>query len=229
MYELEVCVDRLEDAIAAERAGATRIEFNQALSLSGLTPSPSACRWLKRNLTVPVVVMVRPHDDGFVYSTEEQDVMLDECDELLASGADGIVIGALNEDRELDVAFLERVTQRVGRAELVMHRAFDEVSCQSTALQQLIELRFDRVLTSGGAPSVPEGAEQLSQLIKEAGELIQILPGGGVTSENAGSILAITKAKQLHGSFKRLASSRLEPNPEEIATAVEILRSHDAC
>ena len=228
MYELEVCVDRIEDAVVAERAGATRIEFNQALSLSGLTPSPSSCRWLKSQLSIPLVAMVRPHDDGFVYSSQTQGIMLEECDELLAQRVDGIVVGALNENRELDLAFLKRVRNRVGSLELIMHRAFDEVDCQRTALEQLIDLGFDRVLTSGGAPSVPEGIERLKELVLQAGKRIEILPGGGVTSHNAGVVLQMTGAMQLHGSFKRLDSTRLEPDAKEISETVEIMINHVA-
>lgn len=202
MIHLEVCVDRIDDAIAAAEAGATRIEMNQALQCDGLTPSLASCRWLVEHCPVPVVAMLRPHDRGFQYSDAEKQTMLDDCQRLLDTGVAGIVCGATNQDGRIELEFTASLVQLCDGMEFVFHRAFDTLADQSLALKQLIEIGVDRVLTSGGAATALAGAERLRSLHELSEGRIEILPGAGVGPENAIEILRRTGCSQLHGSFR---------------------------
>jgi copper homeostasis protein len=202
MIQLEVCVDRIEDAIIAANAGATRIEMNQALQCDGLTPSLASCHWLVQHCPVPVVAMLRPHARGFCYSAAEKQTMLDDCQRLLDSGMAGIVCGATQKDGGIEQEFTSQLVRLCTGKELVYHRAFDTFSDQLKALNQLIELGVDRVLTSGGAATALAGVENLRKLQELSEGRIEILPGAGVGPENAIEILQRTGCLQLHGSFR---------------------------
>ena len=202
MMQLEICVDRIEDAIVAANAGATRIEMNQALRCDGLTPSLASCRWLAKHCPVPVVAMLRPHERGFCYSAAEKHTMLDDCQRLLDSGIAGIVSGAIDKAGGIDQEFTSQLVQLCAGKEFVYHRAFDTVSDQLRSLNQLIELGVDRVLTSGGAATALAGVENLRKLAELSEGRIEILPGAGVGPENAIEIIQRSGCLQLHGSFR---------------------------
>lgn len=223
-FQLEVCVDRLDDAFVAAEAGASRIEFNQSLAQSGLTPSLGSCESLCRDLSVPVVAMVRPHDVGFVYSHREKAAMLRDCEMVLESGADGIVIGALCDNGQLDIPFLDKVVSLCGGSNVIMHRAFDELEDQFVGLQQLIDAGVARVLTSGGKDKAIQATTKLRQLIERAGEAIEILPGSGVSCSNAIQLIEMTGCNQLHGSFKVPSEIRIRPNSVEIQSVAKKIR-----
>lgn len=206
MVHLEVCVDRIDDAIAAADAGATRIEMNQALTCDGLTPSLASCRWLVEHCPVPVVAMLRPHDRGFEYSDAEKQTMVDDCRRMLDSGVAGIVCGATNRDGNIDLEFTAQLVSLCDGREFVFHRAFDTLADQPVALRQLIELRVNRILTSGGAATAHAGVESLRKLQGLSEGKIEILPGAGVGPENAIEILRSTGCSQLHGSFRNSAA-----------------------
>ncbi|GAB5405079.1 MAG: copper homeostasis protein CutC [Aureliella sp.] len=212
LVDLEVCVDRIDAALAAEEAGATRIELNAALVEDGLTPSHGVCEAVCAAARVPIIAMVRPHNDGFVYSATERASMIRDVRSLLHI-TDGIAIGALTTTGDLDTDLLQSVAAvreevaqsrqiAPSRLALVMHRAFDFSADLPRALEQLVELGFDRVLTSGGASTAVAGAEMLKQLIERAAGRIEILPGCGVRADNAAELAIQTGATQLHGSFR---------------------------
>ncbi|QDV23544.1 copper homeostasis protein CutC [Aureliella helgolandensis] len=226
LFELEVCVDRIEHAIIAAEAGATRIEINQGMELGGLTPTVGSCLWLSRHCPVPVVAMLRPHNHGFCYSPAEQTAMLRDCELLLSSGVDGIVVGALRNDEELDLNFLAQVVELCAGKDVVMHRAFDHLHNQHKGLLQLIDLGIARVLTSGGRPKAMDALEVLQEFVELAAGRIQVLPGSGITADNAAEILKKTGCAQLHGSFRLPLRGIWAPNPEEIATVRRILSRH---
>ncbi|MCR9294961.1 MAG: copper homeostasis protein CutC [bacterium] len=219
-FELEVCVDRMDHALAAAGAGATRIEYNQALDLGGLTPSPSACQMLVRECPVPIVAMLRPHAYNFMYSPREQACILRECEALLDTGVQGIVFGSLLPSGQLDLAFLAKVVDVCQDREVVLHRAFDAIPDQPAALPALIELGVRRILTSGGAASAMDGSERLRRLHQMAGQKLEILPGGGVTADCLPKLLEATGCRQFHGSF-RCGSE--EPNLSQIRSARDTL------
>lgn len=225
-HQLEVCVDRIDDALVAIEAGATRIEFNCALAEDGLTPSLGCSRSLRRATPQPIVAMVRPHNCGFCYTPSEKQAMLEDCEGLLDAGMDGLVLGSLTPTGQLDCEFLETVAKRFGSTALIMPRAFDRLSDQASGLETLIELGFCRVLTSGNGATVPAGIDSLQALIQQARGRIEILPGGGVRSSNAEQILRRTGATQLHGSFSHDQHGFRVPSSAEITAVRRILNQH---
>ncbi len=232
LEHLEVCVDRIDAALAAERAGATRIELNVALVEDGLTPSHGVCEAVCAATSVPVIAMIRPHNDGFVYSDHERISMLRDA-RLLLGICDGIAIGALTKEGKLDKDLLlgvcevrNQVSKQRGleakQLELVMHRAFEFAADLERSLEALIDLGFDRVLTSGGAENAVEGVDSLRRLLRQSAGRIEILPGCGVRSGNAASIALHTGATQLHGSFRILKHPFVDERQiQHVATLLE--------
>lgn len=195
-------MDRIDDALLAAQAGATRIEMNYSLDSSGLTPSPASCRWLAERCPVPVFAMLRPHDQGFRYSHAERWCLFQDCEALLATGVAGIVFGALDETGQVDQQLTERMVRLCQATPLVFHRAIDEVENQLDALEQLVDCGVKRVLTSGGAATAEAGADRLRELQQRARGRIEVLPGSGVGPHNAEKILLRVGGTQLHGSFR---------------------------
>ncbi len=214
---IEVCVEGFAGAQIAINAGADRLELNAALSLDGLTPAVEDLVATKQLTSVPVIAMLRPHADGFYYDRATQTSMLTELERLLAGGADGIAVGGLTQAGEIDLKFMRELRKLASNATLVMHRAFDQLSDQAGGLEQLIDLGFDRVLTSGGQATAELGASQLRRLFEQSCGRIEILPGAGIRTENASRILEQTGCDQLHGTFKQPLADRILPDPVIIA------------
>jgi copper homeostasis protein len=219
---LEVCVQDPEGARIAAAAGADRIELCEDLACDGLTPRLEWIPKVRARVSIPLIVLIRCCDGGFVYDPQQKGSMLEQARSALAAGADGIAIGACSMDGQLDLEFLEAIVQGVRadwpQSQLVMHRAFDAlVDCDKGA-RQLIELGFDRILTSGGGAQAIHGLENLRHLQKRYGDRIEILPAGGVRSDNAASILGATGCWQLHGSMRAVGSTSHAhgPCPAEI-------------
>jgi copper homeostasis protein len=198
---LEVCVESPEAAERAWRAGATRIELSSALALGGVTPSHGLVEATLELIQCPLIVLVRCRLGGFVYSDAEKKTMLREVEHLSRFPLAGIAVGALDPHGDLDWSFLEQVTKTTDVAELVVHRAFDQVAGDVFQLDRLVELGYRRVLTSGGPLTAVEGIASLRGLQAHAQGRIEILPAGGVRLANASRILDETKCTQLHGSF----------------------------
>jgi copper homeostasis protein len=199
--EIEVAVASVQDAQAAQAGGANRLELCAALELGGLTPSLGTFLSIKQSVSMPIVAMLRPRAGGFNYCAADVDVMARDAELFLSHGAAGIVFGFLTPEHTLDRARIDRFVRLAGRTESVVHRAFDLTVDPFASLELLIDLGVSRVLTSGQERSAPEGAELIRRLIDRAAGRIQILPGGGITPENATSLIARTGASQLHGSF----------------------------
>lgn len=189
----------LEDALAAERAGASRVELCSAIELGGLTPSVGLVRAVKEKCGLPAVAMVRPRAGGFAYRSHEIEVMARDCRALLEAGIDGLVIAALTPGRLVDEAACALLLNMAGDGkQLVFHRAFDATPDLFASLETLITLGFTRILTSGGSDTALEGASTLRRLVEQAKGRIEILPAGGVRASNARAILAQSGATQLH-------------------------------
>ncbi len=201
---LEICCGSLEDAKAAQAGGADRIELNSALYLGGLTPSLASLQTAKEHCTIPIVAMIRPRGGGFCYSEDEFRIMLKDAEILMQNGADGIVFGFLNPDGTLCT---ERTAQMVDLIhsygkEAVFHRAIDCAENIHGGIEELIRLKVNRVLTSGGRNTAWEGREVIARLQKNYGNLIEILPGAGLRKENALDFLVVAGTTQLHSSCK---------------------------
>lgn len=201
---VEICCGSYEDAIVAYEQGAKRIELNSALFLGGLTPSVSVVQSLKRETDLEIICMVRPRGAGFCYSALEQKQMLKEAECLLEAGADGLAFGALTNNKEIDYAFTKKLVDLTHEYQktAVFHRAFDCVENPLKAIEQLIDLGVERILTSGLAPKAIDGAELIKKLNLEYGKMIEILAGSGINHENAKALVQTAQIKQIHASCK---------------------------
>jgi len=203
---LEVCIDGPEGLLAAHEGGADRVELCSALALGGLTPSPALLTMASR-LDMPSVAMIRPRAGDFAWTGAELAFMEREIETMQSLGALGVVVGASRPDGRLDEGALRRLLSGVDEGrEAVLHRAFDLCPDPFEALETAIGLGFDRILTSGGRPAVPDGLDLLARLVERARGRIAILPGGGITAGNAGAVLAALPVDALHASCSRGAA-----------------------
>jgi copper homeostasis protein len=215
---LEVCVDRLEDALLAKIAGADRIELCGALELGGLTPSIGLIKEVIAATGPDVVVMVRPRAGGFDYDDDELRVAWRDAECALAAGAAGLVFGCLYPDGEVNTAACRTLVRLAGDKTTVFHRAFDFVPDVQVALDELIGCGMTRILTSGRQPTALAGAALIKQLVATAAGRIEVLPGGGVTADQAAKLLTATGCTQLHMSGSKIESDHSLQRNASLAT-----------
>lgn len=205
---VEAAVESLDAALAAAAGGAHRIELCTDLTQGGTTPALQLLRSGRSQLTIPIFVLVRPRAGDFVYSEAEHRTMLEQIAQAKHAGADGIVTGALT--AELDVDQL-RTTELLGAARplpVTFHRAFDACPDLTAALERLIHLGVDRVLTSGGARTAAEGAERIGRLVIQSRGRIEILAGGGIDADNVARLVRDTGVREVHFSVKEAEKVR---------------------
>lgn len=201
---VEICCGSYEDALAAYRAGAKRIELNSALYLGGLTPSLGTLRLVKQNTDLKVIAMVRPRGAGFCYSKADFETMKIDTEILMEKGADGIAFGCLDENGNIHMEQTKDIIDVIKKyqGEVVFHRAFDCVKDPFESMEKLISMGVDRVLTSGLKAKAMEGMEMIAKLQKAYGEKIEILAGSGINASNALEIMDKTGIHQIHSSCK---------------------------
>lgn len=201
---IEVCCGSYEDCLNAAYGKADRIELNSALYLGGLTPSIASLILAKEEIDIPIACMVRPRGGGFHYTEVETKCMMADARALLEAGADAIVFGFLLEDGNLDMDKNQAMVELIHRyhKEAVFHRAFDCVKDPFKAMEDLISLGVDRVLTSGLQAKAYDGRDLIRQLQDQFGHRIQILAGSGVNASNAKQLMYETGISQVHSSCK---------------------------
>ena len=225
MALLEVCCGNLESVDAAVAGGARRIELCADLELDGLTPPMAWLRTVKERYPDLIVhVLIRPRDGDFVYSPEEAELMALQIEAALTFGADGIVIGCLTPDGDIDLPLMEALIAVVShRASISFHRAFDRGRHPFKALEQIIGLGCDRILTSGQEATAEEGVDRLRRLNRRARGRIIILPGGGVTPENAPRILALTGCTEIHASASEIINGKKATSSKIVSTLISAI------
>jgi copper homeostasis protein len=201
---LEVALESVDDARAARRGGANRLELCAALDLGGLTPSYATITEVKRAVDLPVMAMIRPRPGGFGYSDAEFAVMEADIDAAIRAGADALVFGVLLPDGNLDLPRMRRLRERCAGRPAVCHRAFDFTPDPVRALDELIALGFTRVLTAGQHAEVahPVAMQLVRRLREQAAGRIEILPGAGVRPHNVSELIRVTGCAQVHGAFR---------------------------
>ncbi|MCP3957067.1 MAG: copper homeostasis protein CutC [bacterium] len=195
---VEVCLDSAESAVAAEEGGAHRVELCAGLVEGGITPSAGTIHTTRRSIDIGLQVMIRPRGGDFCYSPTEVEIMLRDLEVAREAGADGVVFGALLPDGRTDAELTARLIAASRPMSVTFHRAFDMTRDPSEALETLIELGIDRVLTSGQEAGVMEGLELVAELIRKAGDRIVVMPGCGITPRNLGQVLRATGAREVH-------------------------------
>jgi len=195
---IEACVDSVESAVAAQKGGARRVELCCALLEGGLTPSAGAIRLAREKLEIGLNVIIRPRGGDFLYTDVEHDVMLGDVETAKRLGVDGAVVGALAANGRVDVERTRELIASARPMSVTFHRAFDMARDPFEALETLIELGVDRILTSGQEESAVAGLDLLKELVARAGERVIVMPAGNIHERNVERIARETGASELH-------------------------------
>jgi copper homeostasis protein len=209
---LEVCADSVCNALIAQSAGAQRIEFCVNLSEGGVTPSSAQIKIARENLKIKLYVLIRPRGGDFLYNDLEFEIMKSDIHFCGETGCDGVVIGMLNPDGTIDKQrnkALVEIAHRYGMG-LTFHRAFDRSNNLFQAMEDIIGLGCERILTSGGYDTAIEGANIIRLLIEKAAGRIIIMPGSGITPENVSELIRQTGTKEIHGTFRSRRTSAMQ-------------------
>jgi copper homeostasis protein len=195
---LEVCVESVEGAIAAQQGGADRVELCANLLEGGTTPSAGSMQLARRSLRIGIQVMIRPRGGDFCYSAAEFEIMKLDIEMAIKAGADGVVLGILRPDGSVDEDRTRELVTLARPLNVTFHRAFDMTRDPWAALEILISSGIDRILTSGQESSVLEGLELIAGLVRVAGDRIIVMPGGGIHERNLAKIARESGARELH-------------------------------
>lgn len=220
--ELEICVDTVHSAIAAERGGAQRVELCAALSEGGLTPSAGLIELTRKHIGIDLHVLIRPRRGDFLYSKPELEMMKKDIEMARKLGADGVVLGVLKKDGGVDVARTRALLAQAGPLSVTFHRAFDMTPDPFQALEELKKIGVDRLLTSGQQKTAIAGAGLIRELVKAAGEELIVMPGGGINDENIGELLKRTGASAYHASARSRLESKMEFRNQNLSMAAEL-------
>jgi copper homeostasis protein len=214
---VEICVDSLASAVAADRGGADRVELCAELPVGGVTPSMALVREVRNTVKCKLHVLVRPRAGDFVYSPEEIATMMHQIDVLKALSADGVVLGALDRAKNVDMAAMPELVKRARPMSVTFHRAFDQAPRLESAFECVIAARCDRILTSGGSKSdgtehasAIEGARRLRAIVRAAAGRIGILAGGGVRENNVRALIEASGVAEVHTSLNDRASNTVQ-------------------
>jgi copper homeostasis protein len=216
---VEAAVESMEDALAACDGGADRLELCADLRAGGTTPAESLVEQVLDAVNVPVMVMVRPRGGSFVYTAHELDTMRRDIETARTLGVDGVVLGVLDARNEIDAYRCRELIDIADGLPVTFHRAFDRVPDQIYALETLIELGVERVLTSGGAETAQRGIDALRDLVEEAEGHLTILAGGGVRDQNVAEIVREAGVREVH--------LRCEGDAERIRRVKNVLEFED--
>lgn len=197
-YRIENCAGSAESARRAQLGGAYRIELCAGLPEGGTTPSYGEILATRRAVDIQLNVIIRPRAGDFLYSPLEVEAMLSDIQMARQLGVDGIVVGCLTPEGEVDKPLLRRFVEASAGLPVTFHRAIDVCRDPARALEDIIEAGCARVLTSGGKATALEGAETIAQLVRQAGDRIIIMPGAGVTPENIAELAHRTGAREFH-------------------------------
>jgi copper homeostasis protein len=195
---IEVCVDSVISAVAAECGGAQRVELCSDLLEGGITPSLGLFQAVRASIALPLHVIIRPRGGDFCYSDEEFDVMRRDIEIARQAGANGVVLGILLASGRVDVTRTRQLSELARPMPVTFHRAFDMSADLHNSLDDVCQTGAQRLLTSGGEPDCIHGAEAISKLVKLAGGRIHIMAGGGITARNVAQILQHTGVNEIH-------------------------------
>ena len=213
---LEIAVNSVASACAAAAGGASRVELCSGLELGGLTPSPAIIAMVRERVSIPLYVLVRPRAGDFLYDDFEYEAMMRDIAYCAAQGCDGVVIGMLDANARIDMARCRPLVTAAQGMGVTFHRAFDMTRDPKAALEDVIALGCERVLTSGTQASAPQGASLIRELVRQAGDRLIVMPGAGVTAGNIAALREATGAREFHASAKRALRSGMRWHPDRL-------------
>ena len=196
----ESCVDSHDAAVASARGGAGRIELCARLDVGGTTPAATLIARCAASIAIPVFAMIRPRGGTFVYERGEVDAMEADIRTAIAAGAHGVVFGALRPDATIDAGIMRRLIDVARPLPVTCHKAIDATRDPLEALETLLALGVDRVLTSGGADTAAAGAATIARMVARAGDALVVMAGGRVRAHNVAAIVEQTGVREVHAS-----------------------------
>ncbi|GAL21579.1 cytoplasmic copper homeostasis protein cutC [Vibrio maritimus] len=210
-YQLEVCIDNIESLAYAIAGGATRIELCSSLALGGLTPNAGLIKQAVQSSSIPIYVMIRPRQGDFLYDCDDVEIMAEDIRTAAKYGASGVVLGLLDKEGHVDMPRSIRLVKLARELDLgvTFHRAFDQCRHPEQALEDVIALGCERILTSGLAANASEGVATLNAMVQQAEGRIAIMAGAGVSSDNVASIIASSGVNEVHLSGKSTRQSKM--------------------
>ncbi len=208
--QLEICVDSVESAIAAERGGAQRVELCSDLLEGGITPSAGLVALVRSKIAIGMFVMIRPRGGDFSYTGDEFAVMQQDIRSARELGADGFILGLLDEHARVDVQRTRQLVELAGPLPVTFHRAIDMTPDPRAALEDVVKTGASRILTSGGCAKVTEGLPVVARMVEAAGGRVTVMPGGGITAQNIVNIAEATGATEFHASLRTAQPSPVE-------------------
>jgi copper homeostasis protein len=194
----ESCVDSHDAALASASGGAGRVELCARLDVGGTTPDAALVERCAASLAIPAFVMIRPRGGDFVYDDGEVAAMADDIRAAAAAGAHGVVFGALRRDATIDTGIMRRLIDIARPLPVTCHKAIDATRDPIEALEALLALGVDRVLTSGGADTAAAGAATIARMVARAGDALMVMAGGGVRVHNVVAIVRQTGVREVH-------------------------------
>lgn len=209
-FEIEVCIDNIESLPLAIEGGATRIELCSSLALGGLTPSFGMMKIAKEISTIPVYAMIRPRQGDFLFSNSEVDLMLEDVKAAKMAGLDGIVIGVLQANGKVNMDACRALVTEAEHLGITFHRAIDNTNNYRDAIDDIIELGCERILTSGTAANALEGIDIIKDMNQHANGKIQIMAGAGLNHSNVAHITEFTGITEVHLSGKSTRPSEMK-------------------
>jgi copper homeostasis protein len=230
---LEIAANSVASALAAQQGGANRVELCTALELGGLTPSHAQIALARDHLRIPLYVLIRPRAGDFLYTDLECETMQRDIESCVSLGCDGVVLGVLDADARVDSGRCRALVAAAGKLGVTFHRAFDLSRDPAQALETIVALGCERILTSGTCASAPDGATLIRDLVCQAAGRIAVMPGAGITAQNIAALAAATGAQEFHASAKSQLPSGMRHRPPrlddmqdgELRTDVEQVRA----
>ncbi|WP_158826275.1 copper homeostasis protein CutC [Mucilaginibacter lacusdianchii] len=218
MVFLEVCANSITSALAAQQGGASRVELCENLTEGGTTPSYGQMKLTRQLLNIPVHVLLRPRTGDFLYNDLEFEIIKADLQCAIDLGCNGVVLGILNADGTIDIGRCKQLIDLAKQHNLhvTFHRAFDFCTDMFQALEQIIALGCDTILTSGGKPTAIEGAGTIAQLFLQAKGRIDIMPGGGLSEYNVADLVHFTGSTFIHSSAKARHKTAMTYKKENI-------------
>ncbi|MEL1247305.1 copper homeostasis protein CutC [Flavobacterium helocola] len=223
MKKIEIACFNLESALIAQNSGADRVELCANMSVGGTTPTVEIIQQARENLTIDLYVMIRPRGGNFIYSGAEFEQMKSEIEAIKKLGVNGFVFGILKDDNTINIEQNKVLVELANPFPCTFHRAFDAISDYEKAVEDVISCGFSTILTSGTFPNVMEGKEVLKQLVKQANNRIEIMPGGGLRSTNVLELNEVVSANWFHSSA--ITDGSEIASPEEIVQLKKKLQS----
>lgn len=226
-FVLECCVDSVESAINAKNGGASRLELCSNLIIGGTTPDVALVKEIRKYTDIRIHALIRPRFGDFCYSEHEMEIMKEQIRALKEAGVEGVVIGVLDVDGNLDIPKMKELLQEASGMSVTLHRAFDMCSDPMQALDEAIQLGINTILTSGQKQSAWEGRELLKELIEKSKGRIDIMAGAGINASAIEKLAPITKGTSYHMSGKVTLDSKMKYRKADVSMGLPSLSEYE--